>query len=157
MTGIPSKAKLHGPTSSSSPKHTLSRSHQTALERTLTSDSSHTSHSTYTLLPPHGTLSFSLQDVGAYISSHPSLSRALILATECYAVRSGAVTHRFLVLELSRPERKAVWMRLDRFRAESVGILKFFSASGVTKANDRVSLLAWRTPRANFWRSEMIV
>jgi len=65
------------------------------------------------------------------------------MSTECYAENLGGVTHRFLLLELRRSNRKDVCLRLDRRRGQNVSLIKFFAFSGVTKANDRVGLLVW--------------
>lgn len=83
-------------------------------------------------------MDLSLADVCIHIDAHPSLRAAEIVSTECYALRAGAVTHRFVVLELRRQGRKDVWLRLDRRRGEKVSIFRFLSASGITDANDRV-------------------
>lgn len=73
-----------------------------------------------------------------YIDDHKSLQKAEIVSAECYSVQSGAVTHRFIVLELRREGRKDVFLRLDRRRGENVSVLRFIAVAGVTKANDRV-------------------
>lgn len=85
-------------------------------------------------------MDLSLSDLCKYIKDHRSLQDAEIISVECYAQNVGAVTHRFLVLELRRADRKGVWLRLDRRRDANVSIIKFLVFSGVTKANDRVSL-----------------
>lgn len=92
-------------------------------------------------VPRRGVLDLSLADVCSHIDDHPSLQAAQIISTECYAMPAGAVTHRFLILELRRPNREDVWLRLDRLRGEGVSIMRFLSVSGVTTANDRVRCL----------------
>lgn len=89
-------------------------------------------------MPMYGILDLSLADVCDYIDGHSSLRAAEITATECYAVKAGAVMHRFIVLEVHREGRKGVWLRLDRRRGEKVSIFRFLAASGTTQANDRV-------------------
>lgn len=91
-----------------------------------------------TAVPRYGVVDLSLPDVCNYIDEHRSLQFAEIVSTECYSEKAGAVTHRFVLLELRRPNRKDVWLRLDRRRGENVSILRFLAVSGITKANDRV-------------------
>lgn len=96
--------------------------------------------SSSTVVPSLGVMDLSLSDACKYINDHQSLQDAVIICTECYAEKLGGVTHRFLVLELRRANRKTVWLRLDRRRGADVSFLRFVAFSGVTKANDRVSL-----------------
>lgn len=98
-----------------------------------------TSNTTATVVPSLGILNLSLSDVCRYIEAHPSLQSAEIVSTECYSERAGPVLHRFVVLELRRPKRKNVWLRLDRRRAKNVSLARFLSGAGVTDANDRAS------------------
>ena len=97
----------------------------------------------HTVVPSLGVMDLSLSDVCKYISDNRSLQNAEIISTECYAEKQGGVTHRFLVLELRRANRKDVWLRLDRRRGAGVSLFKFVAFSGVTQANDRVSLQFW--------------
>jgi len=92
-----------------------------------------------TAVPGPAVMELSLSNVCKYISEHRSLQEAEIVSTECHAQNLGGITHRFLVLELWRPNRKKVWLRLDRRREENVSLIKFLASFGVTKANDRVS------------------
>lgn len=92
-----------------------------------------------TAVPRIGKIDLTLSEFCDYIEDHSSLQRAKIVATECYSENAGAVTHRFLVLELRRENRKDVYLRLDRRRAEGTSLFKFITASGSTKANDRVT------------------
>lgn len=73
------------------------------------------------------------------ISKHTALYYATIMSTECYSqpIRLGIV-HRFLLMELARPGKKTIWLRLDRRRADAVGTLRFLGAGGSTPANDTV-------------------
>lgn len=89
-------------------------------------------------MPSVGVVDLSLTHVCDRIDAHSSLRAAQILSTECYAVKAGAVMHRFIVLELRHQDRKDVWLRLDRRRGEKVSLLQFLAASGMTQANDRV-------------------
>lgn len=89
-------------------------------------------------VPRRGVIELSLADVCHYIDDHESLQAVQIISTECYTMPAGAVTHRFVILELPRPGRKDVWLRLDRRRGEGVSIMRVLSVSGVTRANDRV-------------------
>lgn len=100
--------------------------------------SASTESSTATIVPEYGVHNLRLSDVCSFIDGHKSLQSAAIVTTECYSEPAGAVTHRFLVLELRRPGRKNIWLRLDRRRGEGISLLRFFALSGETKANDRV-------------------
>ncbi|KAF8315958.1 hypothetical protein DL93DRAFT_2078746, partial [Clavulina sp. PMI_390] len=91
-----------------------------------------------TVVPAYGLIDLSLADVCNYIDDHQSLQQAVIVSSECYSQRSNGVIHRFVVLELRRPRRKVIWLRLDRRRGERVSFMKLLAASGVTQANDRV-------------------
>ena len=91
-------------------------------------------------VPSLGKIHFSLDELCTYIDAHPSLQRAEIVATECYRDASSGVTHRFLVLELHRRDRKNVFLRLDRQRDQRISILRFISGSGRTRANDLVNI-----------------
>lgn len=91
-----------------------------------------------TAVPKYGVIDLSLADVCNYIDDHRSLQTAEIVSTECYSQPAGAVTHRFIILELRRQGRKDVWLRLDRRRGENVSLFRFLAVSGITKANDRV-------------------
>ena len=84
-----------------------------------------------------------------FIAEHPSLESARIVMCCSYRQRSAfyVVTHRFLILQVSRPNRDDVWFRLDRGRAAEVGPFAFSSARGVTSANDTASL-------SRFYRGE---
>lgn len=94
-----------------------------------------------TAVPQVGSIDLPLAKLCTYVDEQQSLQCAQIMATECYSQSSGAVTHRFLLLELRREGRKDIWLRLDRRRGEGTSLLKFLSSVGITKANDRVSWL----------------
>lgn len=74
------------------------------------------------------------------ISKHTALYYTAIVSTECYSepMRLGIV-HRFLLMELARPGKKIIWLRLDRLRSKRVGILRFLGSGGSTPAYDTVS------------------
>lgn len=75
------------------------------------------------------------------ISKHTALYYATIVSTECYTqpIRLGIV-HRFLLLELARPGKKKIWLRLDRRLSKRVGPFRFVRAGGSTPANDTVRI-----------------
>lgn len=80
-----------------------------------------------------------LTNLTQLISQHTALYQATIIATECYTqpIRLG-VLHRFLMMELTRPGKKSIWLRVDRRRSAKVGALRFVLAGGSTPANDTV-------------------
>lgn len=84
----------------------------------------------------HGPLSL----LTSLVSKHTALYYATILSTECYTqpIRLGIV-HRFLLMELARPGKGTIWLRLDR-RPTEVSTLRFLGAGGSTPANDTVSI-----------------
>lgn len=94
---------------------------------------------TTTILPTQGGYGGQLSQLTHLISKHTALYYATILSTECYyqSIRLGIV-HRFLLLELSRPGRKTIWLRLDRRRSTVVGTFQFLRSGGSTRANDTV-------------------
>ncbi|KAF8308164.1 hypothetical protein DL93DRAFT_2171326 [Clavulina sp. PMI_390] len=93
----------------------------------------------HTIVPIYGVLDLSLLEVCKYVDDETTLQTAIIVSSECYAIRSGAVIHRFVVLELHRPGRKDIWLRLDR-RREDVSARKLLAAFGTTRANDKAML-----------------
>ncbi|KAF8315960.1 hypothetical protein DL93DRAFT_2194721 [Clavulina sp. PMI_390] len=90
-----------------------------------------------TVAPTHGMIDLSLAEICNYIDKHRPLQQAYIVSSECYSQMVGSVTHRFLVLQLRRPHRKVIWLRLDRWRGEKVPIMRFLTKLGTTKAIDR--------------------
>lgn len=74
------------------------------------------------------------------IGKHTALYYATILSTECYSVpiRLGIV-HRFLLMELARPGKTTIWLRMDRRRSKRVGNLRFLGSGGSTPSFDTVS------------------
>ncbi|KAF8308155.1 hypothetical protein DL93DRAFT_2221274 [Clavulina sp. PMI_390] len=104
------------------------------LQRISTRASTHSAS-----VPQFGVLECSLSDFCNYVDANLSLQTAEIISTECYTQSAGAVTHRFVVLELRRPNRRNAWLRLDRRRGKNVSILRFLAVSGVTVANDRLT------------------
>lgn len=73
------------------------------------------------------------------ISKHTALHHATIVSTECYSqpIRL-RIVHRFLLMELTRPGKRPIWLRLDRRRSEKVGFVEFIGAGLSTPANDTV-------------------
>ncbi|KAF8311054.1 hypothetical protein DL93DRAFT_2083723 [Clavulina sp. PMI_390] len=90
------------------------------------------------VLPTTGFLNLSLDELCDVISQHRSLQAAEIVCTEGYAIRIGAIMHRLLLLQLRRPRKKMVWLRLDRLRSTKVSNFSFLLSGGSTPANDRV-------------------
>ncbi|KAF8309238.1 hypothetical protein DL93DRAFT_2231111 [Clavulina sp. PMI_390] len=114
-----------------------------SLVRMKSRESSMSSSSTSTkgtVMPQYGVMKLSLEDLCEYIRLHRTLQVASIVKSECYFEVAGPVLHRFLILELRREGRKVIWLRLDRRRGEKISLIKFLSASGVTKANDQAML-----------------
>ena len=87
---------------------------------------------TSTTLVSYGVLQLHLQDFCKLIREHRSLQSAEILTTEIYSTFSGAVRHRFLLIELRRLGKKDLWLRLDRRRDRSIPVLLFAATSSVT-------------------------
>lgn len=83
-----------------------------------------------------------LPELCEHVDSHPgpSLQDAEIVTIESCAEYSNGVTHRFLILELRRQERKDAWLRLDRRRGGEKSFFAFLFGSGETAANDVVSI-----------------
>lgn len=92
------------------------------------------------LLPKIGVLGLSLSQLNELVAEHRSLQQARIVSSESYVQRIGAVKHRFLLLELVRPEKKRIWLRLDRRRSTKVSALGFLRAAASTPSNDTVSI-----------------
>ncbi|KAF8327463.1 WD40-repeat-containing domain protein [Cantharellus anzutake] len=82
---------------------------------------------------------FSLKDFcEQVIDKHLWLQTARIVSTSCYSELIKLVLHRFLIFQLRRPEKKDIWLRIDR----RAGI-SFFSLArklGKTRAHDVVQL-----------------
>lgn len=72
------------------------------------------------------------------IKRHRSLQDALIVRIDSYR-NSGPARHRFLILQLEREGRQQIWLRIDRRRDKSQGLLNFALNAGTSLANDRVS------------------
>lgn len=80
----------------------------------------------------------SLLDV---ISRHRSLQNARIVQADSYQQFNGRVVHRFIILELERDERQKIWLRIDRRRDESTGLLRFVANRARAASDDRVSCI----------------
>ena len=98
-----------------------------------------TEFSATTVLPAGHHRKLSLQELCQVIDEHHSMQQAEITAAEGYKEWAGTVLHRFLVLELHRPKRKSIWLRIDRRKAQDVGTFRLLVARGTTRANDTVS------------------
>lgn len=82
--------------------------------------------------------SLSLKALCGLIDDHPSLKSATIVTTSCYSQFTVGVKHRFVVLEVARPGRKKLWLRLDRRTDRLTGLIQFALNLGETPANDVV-------------------
>lgn len=94
--------------------------------------------SNVTVVPQYGQRKISLERLCGVIGEHRSMRQAEIVTAEGYKEWTGRVLHRFLVLELRRPERKTIWLRIDRRRATEVSVLRFLASRASTPANDTV-------------------
>lgn len=73
------------------------------------------------------------------IDKHTALHNATVISTECYAESIVLrISHRFLLVELARPGKRTIWLRLDRRRHRDVSNVQFVRAGGSTPANDTV-------------------
>lgn len=102
--------------------------------------------STTTFLSPEGGYGGQLNHLTQLINKYTALYHATIVSTEGYTqpIRLG-VPHRFLLLELARPGKKTIWLRLDRRRSTSIGTFGFVRSGGSTQANDTVSIYVSQT------------
>lgn len=94
-----------------------------------------------TFLPSQGGYGGSLHSLTRLINEHTALYYATIVSTECYAeaIIPGVVSHRFLLLELARPDKKTICVRLDRRRSRVTSTIRFVRLGGSTEAHDTVS------------------
>jgi len=98
-----------------------------------------TEKSTVTVVA-RGVLELTLPDLCDLITERHSLQRAEIVSMEVYTEPAKVWGHRFMILELSRPQRKTLYLRLDRRRsrkAVALGLLR----SRTVSAHDTVSRL----------------
>lgn len=73
------------------------------------------------------------------IDNCESLARAKILSVECYRERSiMGILHRTLLFELCRPDRRNIWLRIDRRMDKMTSLSTFVLRGGKTRANDEV-------------------
>lgn len=93
------------------------------------------------VIPTQGAYGGQLAHLTQFISQYTALYHATIVSTECYteSILFGIV-HRFLLLELSRPTKKTIWLRLDRRRSKMMSDTEFILSGGSTPANDTVSM-----------------
>lgn len=89
-----------------------------------------------TIVPSRGLLHLSLEEF-LFLVSEPSLRNAEIVSIEQYCQSSGAITRRFLVLEIQTQGRKSVFLRLDRRRQRETLIARFL-LNRVTPSKDIV-------------------
>ena len=92
-----------------------------------------------TVVPCVGVIDLSLSELCQLIQQCRSLQEAIITMTEGYTEWSGAVVHRFLVLQLKCEDKEPTWLRLDRRMGNDVSTMSFVLKSSVTRANDTVS------------------
>jgi len=71
-----------------------------------------------------GVLELTLPDLCDLITERHSLQRAEIVSMEVYTEPAKVRGHRFMILELRRPQRKTLYLRLDRRqKAAALGLL----------------------------------
>ncbi|KAF8332821.1 WD40-repeat-containing domain protein [Cantharellus anzutake] len=84
---------------------------------------------------------YSLKDLCDHvIEKHIWLQMARIVSTSCYSQYRNLVLHRFLILQLRRPGKQDIWLRIDR-RA-GLGALSLMWKLGKTRAHDTAQLSA---------------
>ncbi|KAF8344351.1 uncharacterized protein EI90DRAFT_2964283 [Cantharellus anzutake] len=118
------------------------------LGRTLTTFSKFSLVSAFSTFSNGSVLSFRstgaiypLEDLcDRVIDKHMWLQMARIVSTSCYSQYRNFVLHRFLIFRLYRPEKKDIWLRIDR-KAGST-ILSLVRKGGKTRANDTAQLSA---------------
>ncbi|KAF8338042.1 WD40-repeat-containing domain protein [Cantharellus anzutake] len=86
------------------------------------------------------------------IEKHLWLQMARIVSASCYSQSRNLILHRFLILQLRRPGRNDIWLRIDR-RA-GLGILSLVRKLGTTPAHDTVQLSASKEALAKTARQE---
>lgn len=99
-------------------------------------------YGTVSTVVSYGVLELELSELCRLILTRASLARAEIVSAECYAQRTGIVTHRFLILHLKRDRRKDMWLRMDRRAKGDVSLMELLWSSGQTQAKDEVD--SWR-------------
>jgi hypothetical protein len=77
--------------------------------------------STFTLdsIPLPAVVKLTLTGLRTLINAHRSLESAEIVGVQVWREETGSLMHRFTLLELCRPTRKTIWLRLDRRRKNS--------------------------------------
>lgn len=71
-----------------------------------------------TIVPLYGTFLLSINELRHMILDHTSLQRAEIVSSEGYV--ESAMSHRFLILELRRKQKKPIWLGLERRAGRSI-------------------------------------
>ncbi|KAF8325231.1 WD40-repeat-containing domain protein [Cantharellus anzutake] len=85
--------------------------------------------------------SYSLKDLcDNVIDKHLWLQMTRIISTSCFSQYINFVRHRFLVLQLRRPGKRDMWLRIDR-RA-GISLLSLVQKLGKTRAHDVAQLSA---------------
>ncbi|KAF8327761.1 uncharacterized protein EI90DRAFT_3126783 [Cantharellus anzutake] len=88
------------------------------------------------------------------IEKHLSLQSARIVSTSCYSQYRAILLHRFLILELRRPGKRDVWLRIER-RA-GLGPLSLARQLGKSRARDTAQLSASKEVLAGAAQEENI-
>lgn len=92
-----------------------------------------------TIVPQQGGYGGQLAHLIHLINNYTALQYATIKSTECYAHHIAlGIPHRFLILELERPGKKTIWLRMDRMRSRTVSTTSFLRGGATTQANDIV-------------------
>ncbi|KAF8338053.1 WD40-repeat-containing domain protein [Cantharellus anzutake] len=86
------------------------------------------------------------------IEKHLWLQMARIVSASCYSHFRNLIRHRFLILQLCRPGRRNIWLRIDR-RA-GLGFLSLVWKLGTTPAHDTAQLSASRETLAETAKQE---
>ena len=90
-----------------------------------------------TVVPSYGVFSLTIVELQTMIEEHSSLQFGEIIATEGYF--QSAITHRFIILQLRRDGRKAIWLRLERRAGRSA--FNLLLSGGVAPTQDTVGIL----------------
>lgn len=96
-----------------------------------------TAMSTVTVVA-RGILGLTLSELCDLITEHHSLQKAEIISIEVYTEPAKVWGHRFMILELRRPQRKTVYLRLDRRRTRKA-VVRGLIGSRTIMSDDTVS------------------
>lgn len=89
-----------------------------------------------------GVLCLTIDQLCELVKQEPELQNAEIVTTQTYAMRNSRIKHRFLLLEIYRPGKKTLWLRLDRRRDKKVTRAGLVSTAGTTDSCDQVSFMS---------------